>query len=199
MSIPLIPPKLKTFPIEDRLASCRKLADLTRESFDGPLPEGRRGERMILAVWGRSVGSFVAVMMLGEQAYRDQVGMIARALFEGMIDAYWITKNPVEAQRLATLRFRQSRLVTAENWNDHERRGGDPALPVCAEDIRDREMLAKLFGSTGHRHWTRQALPERIAEVDATVRRIATVSCGPATGTTTSWRTYSCMARLRHQ
>jgi hypothetical protein len=58
------------------------------------------------------------------------------------------------------------RLVVAENWNAHERRDGDPLLPLFPEDVRDRDKLAKEFGSKAQRHWTRETLPERIAVVD---------------------------------
>jgi hypothetical protein len=124
---------------------------------------------MILAVWGRAMGTFEAVLLLGEGGYGDQVGMLSRALFEAAVDAYWIAKNPAESQRLATLHFRQTRLLVAENWNEHERRDGDPALPLFGEDISDRAKLAKLFGSKGQKHWTQLGLPDRIAAVDELV------------------------------
>jgi hypothetical protein len=73
--------------------------------------------------------------------------------------------TPAEAQRLATLHFRQTRLLVAEHWNEHERRDGDPALPLFTEDIRDRAELARRFGTKGQRHWTTQGLPDRIAAV----------------------------------
>jgi hypothetical protein len=60
------------------------------------------------------------------------------------------------------------RLLVAENWNAHERRDGDPALPVMTEDISDREMLSRLFGTKGQRHWTTRGLPDRIRAVDGT-------------------------------
>jgi hypothetical protein len=60
--------------------------------------------------------------------------MLSRALFEAAIDAYWVTENPAESERLAVLHFRQTRLLTAERWNENERRDGDPAMPLMAED-----------------------------------------------------------------
>jgi hypothetical protein len=96
------------------------------------------------------------------------VGMLARALFESTVDACWIAVNPREAERRGTLHFRLLRLLVAEQWNEHERRDGDPALPLMAEDIRDRATLKKLFGGKAHKHWSAKTLPARIEAVDST-------------------------------
>ena len=77
--------------------------------------------------------------------------MLSRTLFEAAVDAYWVAENPAEAERLAALQFRQTRLLTAERWNENERREGDPALPLLLEDLEDRDELAKLFGTKGQR------------------------------------------------
>lgn len=162
-------PPLKTFPIEDRLRVCSELSDFALGELAGPLPSVHDGDRMVLAAWGRAAGTFSAVLLLAEQGYGDQVGMLARALFEGMVDAYWIAKHPAAAQRIGVLHFRHTRLRVAEHWNEHERRNGDPELPCFAEDIRERAELNALFGHQGQRHWTRQNLPGRIAEVNTLV------------------------------
>jgi hypothetical protein len=168
----LVPPELKTFPLDARLGVCHELADHAREAFEGPAPAGRRdqaGERMILAVWARAAGTFTGALLLAEHGYGDQVGMLARALFESTIDGYWIATHPADSQRLGVLHLRQIRLLVAEHWNEHERRDGDPAFPLFAEDVRDRAELAKHFGTKGQRHWTRQGLPDRIGAVEATM------------------------------
>jgi SEC-C motif len=92
--------------------------------------------------------------------------MLARALFEATVDAYCIARHPAEAQRLGALHFRHTRLLVAEHWNEHERRDGDPALPLFTEDIRDRAELARQFGTKAQRHWTGKGLPERIVAVE---------------------------------
>jgi hypothetical protein len=168
--IRLIPPELRTFPLPERLQVCRTLADYVTAAFEGPrlVKAERRGNRMILAVWGRATGTFSAVLMLADQGYGDQVGMLARAMFESAIDAYWIAANPTEAERLGVLHFRLMRLLVAEHWNEHERRDGDPALPLMTEDIRDRPMLTQMFGTRGQRHWSTKGLPDRIAGVEST-------------------------------
>jgi Family of unknown function (DUF5677) len=163
-------PELKTFPIKERLSLCRELAELARRSLEGTGPAGGwEGERLKLAVWARAAGTFDAVILLADQGYGDQVGMLARALFESAIDVYWIARYPVKAQRLAELHMRLMRMVVAEHWNANERRDGDPLLPILPEDIRERDRLVKYFGSKATRHWTRQTLPERIAVVSALV------------------------------
>jgi hypothetical protein len=165
-----IPPETKTFPLDARLLGCRALADQVLTAFGGPQPGDLLGERMVLAVWARAAGTFDAALRLAsEDSYGDQVLIMARALFEAAVDAYWIAKHPAEAQRLAVLHFRQSRLLIAETWNEHALQPGDPALPLFTEDISDRELLAGLFGPHGDRHWSRQSLYRRVKEVDATV------------------------------
>jgi hypothetical protein len=168
MPVEFAPPKLHTFPLDERLAVCRDLADFVEKAFAGPQPApwNQKGDRMILATWARAAaGTFSAVLLLAEQHHGDQVGMLARALFESAIDAYWISSHPTEAQRLGVLHFRFMRLLVAEQWNEHELRDGDPPLPLMAEDIRDRTELTKLFGTKGQRHWTRLGLPDRIAAI----------------------------------
>jgi Family of unknown function (DUF5677)/SEC-C motif len=120
---------------------------------------------MTLAIWARAVGTFDAVLELANGGFGEQVGMLSRALFEAAIDGYWVTGNPTEAERLAVLHFRQTRLLTAERWNEYERREGDPAMPLFGEDLRDRRELADLFGTKGQRHWSRLGLPDRITAI----------------------------------
>lgn len=162
------PPELKTFPLADRLRVCQRLAELARESTaDFQLStRGAGGERMALAIWARAVGTFDAILTLADRGFGEQVGMLSRTLFEAAIDAYWVTENPAEAERLAVLHFRQTRLLTAKRWNENERREGDPAMPLFGEDLREREEVSKLFGSKGQRHWSRLGLPDRIAAVE---------------------------------
>lgn len=121
---------------------------------------------MTLAIWARAVGTFDAVLALADGGFGEQVGMLSRALFEATIDGYWVTKNPTEAERLAVLHFRQTRLLTAERWNAYERREGDPAMPLFGEDLRDRQELADFFGTKGQRHWSRVGLPDRITAIE---------------------------------
>lgn len=164
------PPELKTFPLNQRLSLCHKLAGVARKALEGSGPAGGwQGERMTLAIWGRAAGTFEAVALLAKQRYGDQVGMLARALFESAIDVYWIARYPAKAQRQAEMQMRLMRLVVAENWNEHERRDGDPRLPIYDEDRRDRARLAKLFGSKAQGAWSRQNLPNRIAAVSELV------------------------------
>lgn len=108
MPLQVIPPRLYIFPLEERLRICRTLADFVQDSFAGPqlTPCNQPGDRMILASWARAAGTFSAALLLAEQHYGDQVGMLARALFENTIDAYWISVNPIKAQRLGVLHFR---------------------------------------------------------------------------------------------
>lgn len=162
------PPELKTFPLADRLGVCQALAELARESAADFRISNRSGsgERMALAIWARSVGTFDALLALANGGFGDEVGMLSRATFEAAIDGYWVVENPAEAERLAVLHFRQTRLVTAERWNEHERRDGDPAMPLFGEDLRDRQELADLFGTKGQRHWSRLGLRDRIAAVE---------------------------------
>lgn len=160
---------MKTYPLETRLRVCHELSVSAVETLGGAVVHGAAGGRMIAATWAHASGTYYAILELAEAGFGAQVVMLARALFEGMVDAHWIASNPDEAQRLAVMHFRQTRLLVAGQYNAHERRDGDAALPLFAEDIRDRDEMAALFGATGHRHWTRKSLSQRIARVDADV------------------------------
>jgi len=167
----LVAPELRTPPLSERLRVCRELADLVTQTLEGArvAEAGRPGNRMILAVWARSAGTFSAVLLLAELRYGDQVGMLARALFESTIDAYWIAANPAKAEALGIQHFRLMRLLVAQHYNEHERRDGDPALPLFTEDIQERAKLSKLFGTKGQRHWSTDGLPDRIAAIKDTL------------------------------
>lgn len=142
----VLPPRVKLFPRAERVRVCRELADLLPVTFQA---RDGTGARMLLAVWARAATHFEVVLLIAEQGYGDQVAILARALFEGMIDAYWIAKHPKDAQRLATLHYRHTRLRAAEHWNAHERHDGDPALPLFSEDLVDRTMLNAQFRIQG--------------------------------------------------
>lgn len=163
-------PQLLMFPLEERLRICRQLGDTVTAAVEGHRlsPAGGAGRRMILAIWARASSTLSAALLLAEQEYGDQVGMLSRALFEAAVDAYWVAAKPVEAERLATQHFRLTRLVVAEHFNEFERRDGDPALPFFAEDVRDRPALTKLFRTQAQNHWTAKGLPDRIRDVSAT-------------------------------
>jgi SEC-C motif len=147
---------------------CEGLATLARE-FTVDFRVSRRsggGERMILAIWARAAGTFDALLALADRGFGEQVGMLSRTLFEAAVDAYWVAGNSAEAERLAVLQFRQTRLLTAERWNKNERRDGDPSMPLLPEDLKERDKLAKLFGTKGQRHWSCLGLPDRITAVE---------------------------------
>src|SRR5271156_5965373 len=97
-------PVLKTYSLADRLTWCEALGDLIDQ---GGFKTGRRferpgsGERMVLAVAGRAQTTFGAVMTLAREPDGDSAATLSRALFEGMVDAYWIAKHPLKAQQLA--------------------------------------------------------------------------------------------------
>jgi hypothetical protein len=170
MTWQFVPPELKMFPLNQRLNACRHLADFARQSFEGSGPPGGwEGERMTLAVWARAAGTFEAVLLLGEHGFGDQVGMLSRALFESTIDAYWIAKRPVKAQRLGELHMRLLRVIVAEHWNARQRRDGDPVLPIDPDDLFERPKMIRLFRAKAQNHWTRMGLPDRIKFVDELV------------------------------
>jgi hypothetical protein len=91
-----VAPQLLMYPLADRLQVCRELADLMDDVMGGQMREqaGVPGRRLILAHWARASGTFSAVLLLAQDGYGDQVGMLARSLFESTVDAFWTAAHP---------------------------------------------------------------------------------------------------------
>ena len=168
MPQPFRMPIVKAFPLEERLKVCEELGDYT----DGVLTQGRgpqqragSGHRMLIAVWSRSQTTYGAVLALAREGDGDNTAMLARPLFEGMVDAHWIAKHPRRAEELAVKNYRLLRLVTAERYN-RTRRPGDPEMPRFPEDLADRKELEGLFRPKAQNHWTALDLRRRLLDVD---------------------------------
>jgi hypothetical protein len=168
MPQPFRMPVTKTFPLEERLKACYELGDyvdgvVTRGR--GPQQQAGSGHRMLVAVWSRSQTTFGAVLALAREEDGDNAAMLARPLFEGMVDAYWIAKHPQKAEELAVKNYRLLRLVTAERYN-RTRRPGDPEMPRFPEDLADRNELERLFRPKAQSHWTTLDLRSRLQDVE---------------------------------
>jgi hypothetical protein len=162
-------PEMKAFPLEERVELCRTLSAFVKDAFGGRRQSHTPGNRMILSRWAGATSTFDAVLMLAQASYGDQVMMLSRTLFEAMLDGYWISLNPVEAQRLAVLHYRQAQLLMPPAWNAHERLPGDPELPTLPEALAVQDQTRALFGDYGQRHWTLLDVWKRINAVDRAV------------------------------
>jgi len=163
------PPQTKTFPIDHRVELCRRLHDYALEALGGAKDGDRPGEKMIVSNWARATGTFDSVLRLAADSYGDQVTMLSRSLFEVMLDCYWISIKPLEAQRLATLHHYHQQLLITPAWNEHELLPGDPELRVTAEALKARDETTRLFGAHGQKHWTTLDMWRRILAVDQAV------------------------------
>jgi hypothetical protein len=171
MTQPFRMPVTKSYPLAHRLELCDALGELTDDLILRAPPRAEvagSGERMILAIWGRAQSTYGAVMGLAADGDGSSSAMLSRPLFESMLDAYWIAKDPLKAQALATKNLRLLRLVVSEHYNAR-RLPGDPEMPSFPEDLADREALVKLFGPKAKTHWTRLDLRARARDVAADV------------------------------
>jgi len=166
-------PVTKNYPLSERRRVCERLGELIDELVLGTMPLAERpgsGGRMILGSWARAHTTYGAIIVLASEEEPDgqTVVMLSRPLFETMVDLYWIARNPLEAQDLATQNYRLLRIVIPEHYN-RSLKPGDRALPVDPADLADRETLAKTFGAKGQKHWTTLDLRARAKAVNEDV------------------------------
>ena len=86
---------------------------------------------MIFANWAQAHTTYGAIVTLAHEEEPDDqtVMMLSRPLFEAMVDLYWIAKDPIKAQDLATQSYRLLQIVIPERYNAHLR-PGDREMPI---------------------------------------------------------------------
>lgn len=150
---------------------CSRLLDANQHMTDNWEELGGRrivpgADYLLLALHTRSTRTFDAgVELLGRQGYGEQVQMLARPLWEDMVDAHWVSLNP----ELALERFRDhelwERVVRVRIAERYPERFADgiPDEPELTDE--QRKHMRKLFNRFGTGSWTGLSMPERVEAI----------------------------------
>ena len=92
-------------------------------SNNRPAPQGFTAvEGLLLDTYARSTKTYQAVVRLAYIGYGQQAFMLGRPLFEDMVVAHWIRRNPKSVRRLE-----EYRLFTVEKLRKKGNKLGKPA------------------------------------------------------------------------
>jgi uncharacterized protein DUF5677/SEC-C motif-containing protein len=158
---------MKERPLAERLERCRALGELAEARLSGIWDGGLRllepCDGLLLGMFGRLASTFRSLIVLSEKGYGEQAAMLDRALYEGMVDAYWFTVEPERAQARAEQHYIYTRVVVAEAHNCNPP-PGQPAMAIKPADLTAKEQIDRenLFGRYGELSWTGEPLHRRL-------------------------------------
>ena len=133
--------------------SCKALLDFARAHRPQKARTPDRAGLVINATYARSSKTYQASFRLAGLGYGVQAAMLNRSLFEDMVVAHWVERNPVRAPDML-LRHRQHSVETIRDaLQKHGRDIELSHLPPLSEE--ERAALADEFGRG---HWTGASL-----------------------------------------
>lgn len=159
----------QTFDTPPAVASLRELISFGRDEVaaawrDDADPYDRF---LIIAFFSRATTTLEAIALLCEQSFGQQAMMLTRAVYELMVDAYWVDTDRARARK---------RFLQHARFNHHLRRELALRYPdlfpgdaISEERLGEDELkeLAKLFTSYGTRSWTGLSVHKRLEQVEA--------------------------------
>ena len=113
--------------------------------------------KLIFRTYVRSSKTYQASFLLAGRGYGVQAGMLNRSLFEDMLVAHWVKKNPGEAPE----RYERHRRHAVEQMREALTKHGAGVEMALSDD--DRQAYAKEFG---YRSWTGLTTYELAREVE---------------------------------
>jgi hypothetical protein len=116
---------------------------------------------LVLTVFARSTRTYRGAVLLAEAGLGEQVRMLARSLFEDMVDAHWISLNGELAVERANDHRRYSQYRRLETTKTFPKRFPEP-MPELDPPMTDEERarLKKLFRN-GTGPWTGVSTADR--------------------------------------
>jgi hypothetical protein len=118
-------------------------------------------ERIIVAIWSRSLKSYMAVIHLCEGGFGEQAAMLNRSLFEDLADVAWARTHPTEAARNFDEHQRFDLLHSIDTAGKHRQFGEIP--PLSDEDSAELARLRKRYDAQ-RGGWTRLSLYRRLKQ-----------------------------------
>ncbi|HEX4033218.1 MAG TPA: DUF5677 domain-containing protein [Solirubrobacteraceae bacterium] len=119
-------------------------------------------DRIVVAIWSRSLKTFMAVVHLCEGGFGEQAAMLNRSLFEDLADLAWTRTHPDVAVRNFDEHERFDMLHTLDIARKHPQFGEIPAL--SEEGTAELTRLRKRFDPQRGGGWTRLSLYQRLKQ-----------------------------------
>src|SRR3954453_23265974 len=79
-----------------KLPSCERLLELAPETSRAPT-ESLASALLIYSLYRRAAKTYAAILLLCRNGFGDQALMLARILFEDIVEAHWVKTNPEAA------------------------------------------------------------------------------------------------------
>jgi uncharacterized protein DUF5677 len=149
-----------------RLKACRDLLNLAKGEIR-PAAEAvtpRSGMQTLILVFDSvCVSTMEALLLLARKGHREQGAMLARSLFEHMVDAHWAVNNPQIAEDNLRDYETLSRVLLWEMAQNHPNIvGTHPPLSVAPAEVA---RLKGKFGKHGTRGWSNKNLFDRTENI----------------------------------
>jgi hypothetical protein len=156
----MVPEIVAAFP--EQFAAVEVLRDFARANRPSVPPTPDEAGALILATYARSSKTFNASVRLAALGYGAQAGMLNRSLFEDMIVAHWIRRNPTMAPEM----FERHRRHTLEQIREKASELGLKDEVATWTPLTDEERAELAAEYKGKQHWTQRSLYELIKEVE---------------------------------
>jgi hypothetical protein len=135
----------------DEFAACDELYGFAREHRPSGTPSNDVADELILRTYARGSKSYQGALRLAYVGYGAQAFMLSRSLYEDMLVAHWIKRNPRKAPR----QMDRHRRLVFDTLGGKSRRFGLDAERYEKLDADQRRRLRQEFGSG---NWTKLSM-----------------------------------------
>jgi hypothetical protein len=125
------------------------------------LPACGPGDILLQTVLARSTRTYRGIMILANEGLGEQARMLARSLFEDMVDAHWVALNPELAVERASQHWRDSQHRRMETAKTFPGRFREPLPPLDPPMTKHEEAHLKKLFRNGTGSWTGGSTRER--------------------------------------
>lgn len=153
----------------EHLAACDRMWAFGVDVFESWPEKGRRVERqadgILVAIFVRSINTFACATRLVRDGYATQAAMLDRSLFEDMVDAHWIHRDPDLAEKRLEQHRRHSRMITSDLAKKHPQLAAVPGINETFTE-EERKTLDGLYTKHGTKPWSAIILHERLKLIE---------------------------------
>lgn len=154
--------------LSPQVAACEDLLTLAWDLLGSTPWRGRPAtdsmvDKLIAWEGARGLKTYGCAFDAALGGYGPQVGMLSRALFEGMAMAHWVRSNPALAEQRFGEHLRHSRGM----WNKRlDSRGWIEAPLGEIPDAREQAKLDRIFGPWGDKLWCGHSLHKLVSIIE---------------------------------
>ena len=154
----------KQFALSDRSTALIMAVERIAQVFpDNFRTSGGNDSADILraSILRRAIKTVRAALELCRLGYDEQAVMLARTVFEDMINLHWISVDPDKA----VVQFNETALLAQYRWSNHAKEYGFDPPPSRELNEQEMERAIELDKHVQNQSWTRISLPNRMKAV----------------------------------